>query len=636
MQAALIVLPVTAYTLLTLVFAQKAGSKSISAGLIKAHLVVFLFIAISTEALSAIQAITFPAILTAWLAFLLACSVFAGLRRYKIRQGLAVSVWRPTAPLEWVLVGALVFILVATLVTGFLYPPNTWDSMAYHMPRVVHWISNGSVAFYPTADVRQNYLAPLAEFAIMHFQILTGCDLYANMVQWTSFLVLICLGISVAAEFGLSRWQQLVSAVIVATIPMAILQASSTQNDLVVASFVMSFGLFMVRLRKTPDRESLILAAIALGLALLTKGTAYMYGAAVGISLSIPIVMASRCVRAELIRTMTGLTLIIIIALLLNTGHLWRNYHLYGHPLSTETDALHNEDMSASALLSNIVRNGALHIGTPSSRVRGYLDQAVQAILGSRLNDPKTTWAGASFKIPYTRHEDTAGNLIHVLVIMFSVVSLPIMWARRHCLHTRGYAIGIILAGILFCWLLKWQPWSSRLHTPLFAMAAPLMAVTITSGVSKVRKHVGHLIILLMILYSIRFVVANNSRDLESLRWVQKDRKELYFENRKTLFHGFDEAVRIVQGSTSKIVGLYSGGDGYEYPFWALANVAGKDTDPVVFRHVGVENLSATLGKESIIPAYVIATKKIQRWKHAAKYVSIYDSDYVSVYKSVD
>ena len=506
--------------------------------------------------------------------------------------------------------------------------------MTYHMPRVAHWIGNGSVAFYPTAIVRQNYLAPLAEFAIMRLQVLTDCDLYANLVQWTSFLALVCLGVVVAAELGLSRWQQLVSAVVVAVIPMAILQAWSTQNDLVVASFVMSFGYFMLCIRKAFSLENLLFAAIGLGLAILTKGTAYLYGAAIGTSLALPIVMSSRHTRAGLIRALAGLSMIVAVAVLLNSGHLWRNYQLYGHPLSTGTDVIHNEDMSVPAVLSNIVRNGALHMGTPSSRVRRQLNQTVQAILGSRLNDPKTTWAGASFEIPYTRHEDAAGNLIHMLVIAFSAVSIPILWARRQHLQVAWYAVGVVMAGVLFCWMLKWQPWASRLHTPLFAMAAPLMAITMTSSAGMAGKHVGRLMVLLMILYSIRFVVANNSRDLESLRWSHRGRNELYFESRKLLFPGYHDAVKIVRESGVQTVGLYCSGDSYEYPFWALAQQTGKGEAPIAFKHVGVENRSAALGEEEFLPAYVIATKNIERWEHAAEYVPIYESDYVDVFRA--
>ena len=228
MHPILILLPATAYSLLTLIFARKLEVREISEALVKAHLVIFAFIAVSTESLSSIQEISFPSLLTAWLLFLLVCFAVATLLIHRRNQGLSLPVLQRLNPLTEILVGAIVFILATTFVTAILYPPNNFDSMTYHMARVSHWINNNNISFYPTAIVRQNYQMPLAEFAIMHLQMLTGFDLYANLVQWSSFLVLICLGLLTAAELGLSNRQQLISAIAIATLPMAILQSSST------------------------------------------------------------------------------------------------------------------------------------------------------------------------------------------------------------------------------------------------------------------------------------------------------------------------------------------------------------------------------------------------------------------------
>ena len=636
MYAALILIPVIVYGLLTLAFVVKAGGKRIPKALVKAHLVVFTFITASTEALSFFEAISFPALLTAWLLFLLVCSVVAALFIRRNHQSVAWFAFRRPDPLTAVLVGAVGFILVATFFTAMVYPPNTWDSMTYHMPRVVHWISNGNVSFYPTADVRQNYLAPLAEFAIMHLQVLTDGDLFANLVQWISFVVLLCLSLTVAAELGLNKQQQLISAVVVATIPMAILQSSSTQNDLVVSAFLMSFALFMLRLRNELSHENVIFAAIGLGLALLAKGTAFLYGAGIGVALAVPILIASRHSQTGLIKASVSLLLIVFVALLINAGHFGRNYQLYGHPLSTETGPLHTEDHSIAALSSNIVRNGALHLGTPSSRMRRWVDSGVRAVLGSRVNDPKTMWAGATFEIPYTRHEDTAGNLIHMFVILLSVAVLPILWVKHHHTQAIGYTVGVLLAAVLFCWMLKWQPWASRLHTPFFAMAAPLIAIALTSDVLGAKKHICYLIVFLMVFYSIRFVMANNSRDLESLRWIDKNRTELYFENKPQLFRDYSNAIKIVQEAQAQTVGLYFGGDTYEYPFWALAKLTGKNDRPIIFRHVGVNNLSSTLNNNEFLPAYVIARKNFEGWRHAGRYAPVYRSNYANVFKKLE
>ncbi|MFT7563697.1 MAG: hypothetical protein ACI8ZT_001346, partial [Bacteroidia bacterium] len=258
----------------------------------KGHLVLFTFIAISTELLSSLHAITFTALLVAWCLFLLVgfFALFIHQRSYKVSTP---GSWG-AKPVTAILIGSITFILAITLFTAIVYPPNTWDSMTYHMPRVLHWITNNDVSFYPTEITRQNFQMPLAEFAIMHLQVLTGGDWYANLVQWVSFLVLISLGVVVADELGLERKLQLITAVIIATLPMAVLQASSTQNDLVVSVFLMSFGLFMLRLRVNFSTENLLFAAISLGLALLTKGTAYLYGVALGMSLAVPILLGRR------------------------------------------------------------------------------------------------------------------------------------------------------------------------------------------------------------------------------------------------------------------------------------------------------------------------------------------------------
>jgi hypothetical protein len=631
MHTCLIFLPAAAYFLLTLIFSRRSGMKGIPEALVKGHLVLFTFIAVSTEILSVFHAITFSTLLIGWLLFLSVCFIATALFIYRRKQDFSFPLLGRLTPLTKILVGAIAFILATTFATAVLYPPNNWDSMMYHMSRVAHWISNNNVSFYPTAIPEQNYPMPLAEFAIMHAQILTAGDLYANLVQWVSFLVLICLGLLVGAELGLSNGQQLISAIVVATLPMAILQASSTQNDLVVSSFVMSFGIFMLRIRKNLSADNLIFAAAALGLALLTKGTAYLYCAAIGTSLAIPVLLASG--RTYFLKVSAALSAVIIVALLLNTGHFWRNYQLYRHPLSTESQLYRNEDMTAATLVSGVVRNGVLHLGTPSRRINWYLDHAMQVALGSQSNNPKTTWPSTRFEVLYSRHEDAAGNLIHMLLALICLVSLPMLWYQRRHMRTIWYTIGVMLGAVLYCWILKWQPWASRLHTPLFVMAAPLLAMTITSGIG-VRKRIFYMILLCIVVYSLPFTLVNKSRPLISHEWNRKDRMELYFQNRPELFSGYRDAINIVKEATPQEVGLYLGPEDWEYPFWAFALLrTGKNQIPMTFRHVGVSNPSKNINRDVLLPIYVIATTRIENWEHVANYAAVYNSAHVSVFK---
>jgi hypothetical protein len=66
------------------------------------------------------------------------------------------------------------FILIVfflTLLIALIYPPNTFDSLSYNMPRVMNWIQSNNVNFYPTNDLRELVMGPRSQFIILHFSI---------------------------------------------------------------------------------------------------------------------------------------------------------------------------------------------------------------------------------------------------------------------------------------------------------------------------------------------------------------------------------------------------------------------------------------------------------------------------------
>ena len=122
--------------------------------------------------------------------------------------------------------------------------------MTYHMSRVAHWIQNQSVAHYPTNIPRQLELAPWAEFTVTHFQLLTGGDRLANSVQWFSMAGSL-LGVSlIAQQLGAGVVGQVLAVVFAATIPMGILQGSSTQNDYVVTFWLICVAYYTLSVIK--------------------------------------------------------------------------------------------------------------------------------------------------------------------------------------------------------------------------------------------------------------------------------------------------------------------------------------------------------------------------------------------------
>ena len=486
----------------------------------------------------------------------------------------------------------VVMIIVIVGIVSYVYPPNNWDSMTYHMSRVMHWIKNQSVNFYPTSNQRQLFLNPWAEFAILHLQLLNHGDLLANSVQFICMIGSI-LGVSlIAKELKSSIRGQIMSAVICATIPMAILQGSSTQNDGVVAFWLVCLVYFGFLLKKNPRFIYAFGVGISLGLSVLTKATAYIFAFPFLICIVIPWIKKVNPKKWKM------LFLIAAITLLLNSGHYLRNYNFYRHPLGiSEEDGgnyLSNELYSPSSVLSNIIRNASLHLGTSSKHLNRYLEQIVELkhdLIGLSTNDQRTTYRGTSYFIPgFNTHEDHAGNLLHVL-LLFSIIVLYSFKQPKDRLT--GIYIALVITGfVLFSGYLKWQPWHSRLHLPLFVLASPYMGTQLSKFSP---QKVQFIVISLLFINAVPYLFLNQTRPLlnVSLYDLNRNRDQLYYNNRPTIRDGYLDAVDVLREIKCSHIGLIISGDSYEYPLWVTLE---KSTEyEIIMRHVNVDNLSRNL-----------------------------------------
>jgi hypothetical protein len=170
--------------------------------------------------------------------------------------------------------------LLLLLATGLVYPPNNYDSMTYHMSRVAHWIQNGSVGYYETSLPLQNVMVPGVEYLILFLQVLSNSDYLANFVQFLAFVFLIFSTKYLNRIIGIPAWLSPYLLILVATLPMALLQASSTQTDLtaslLVYAIIFSFRrIFCGRLYRMSNKEFLF-AGISVGSAFLVKPTALL------------------------------------------------------------------------------------------------------------------------------------------------------------------------------------------------------------------------------------------------------------------------------------------------------------------------------------------------------------------------
>ena len=522
------------------------------------------FIYLSTEILNIFNALTTFPVLIAWM--LLAFSGFIIWWRngkYIPKYNLQFLTCRYQKGLFY----AILFILGVTLITALFAYPNNWDSMTYHLGRVMQWKQHHNVAQYPTQIDRQITQPPLAEYAILHLQILSNNDRLANLIQWLFFAGNIGAAALLASAAGANTRTQLLAAFFVATIPMAILQSNSTQNDLVVAFFVMMAILFA--LLSVKNQFSFYTTGafyLVCALALLCKGTAFIY--------LLPVVLffgLTYLIKKKL-AAMPSLIFGLMLVATLYFPFAYRNYEIYKSPLGKSYE-LNNEVYTIGGFISNVSKNATMHLRTPVPAINDAITNGVirfNKLIGVDVNAPKYNWAPSpDFEVGYfSAHEDAAGNFLQVLLFAFALVWMLVK--RKNFSGTQKLLAGLILIMfLLFCFVLKWQIWHVRLHLLLFIAGAVLFAIVIEQTPRLLSRGIA----LITFLFSLIFLFYNQSRPLIGANNIfTTPAATQYFASNKLLQHDFMEVNTVLQSNNCNTVAFISGGDSWEYPFWRFNN----------------------------------------------------------------
>jgi hypothetical protein len=542
-----------------------------------------------TETLGAARLLTVAAVASAWVAATVVSAFILTRVRPADPPPPNPSPPAPSKAVLWALGLAVALVGVAALAGA----PTNWDALSYHLPRVMHWIQNASVDHYPTHILRQLHQAPWSEFAVMHLQLLSGGDRLANTIQWLALLGT-AVGVSVVAEqLGGGPPAQLLSAVFYATVPMAVLEGSNPKNDEVLSFWVVCGAVATLDLVAGKDAgrpRKILLFAAAAGLAVLTKATAYVFLA----PLLVWILAARIAHRGRELRAF-GPGILIFVAL--NAGHYSRNAAVYGSPIGpVEEGTSHlryvNEAFGPAQVASNLARNLALQLETPLEGPDRLIEAAVRAfhrLIGADPDDPRTSWN--PFRLSSTLvNADRAGSPFHVVLIAAALV-LAAKGLRDR--RMGAYAIVCGSACVLFAAVLKWQPWHSRLHLPLFALWAPFVGVVLGA---RLAPRATAAVATLLLLSAAPWVLANGSHPLCCRKSVLvEDRLTQYFTNDPDLQRPYEQAARRVLRERCGQIGLVSDADSWEYPLWKVFE---QPKVPVRIEHVLVTNESSRKAAE--------------------------------------
>jgi hypothetical protein len=478
--------------------------------------------------------------------------------------------------------------------TALIAPPNNYDSMTYHMARVMHWLQHGTVAHYPTHLMRQLHQGPWAEFAIANLMGLAGSDRVANLVQWFA-LAGTGLGVSlIAQQLGAKRRGQLLAAALACSLPMGILQASTTQNDLVESFWLVCFTSILLALRTAAGRALFLYAAAAggaLGLAVLTKGTGYVFGAPLALWLGLSLLGRLRA------RALAPLALAALVGLAVNAGHYGRNTELYGTPIGPggEEDGQYryaNAVFGPRVLVSNILRNAVLEIAVPIRAADRIEEGAVRAIhrwIGADPDDPRTTFTDEKFAVRgmFWHSENMAASPLHSILWIAFLIALPrLRWPDRR--PVSFFAAALVGGFLLFSFYLRWQPWHCRLLLPLLALAQAPIALLLER---EVKPRAAIAVALALLVLAVPPIVWSLGRPMTGKASIfDTSRTALYFTSAPGAGSVYQRLAAGVAARKANDIGFVMGVNDYEYPLWVLL----RQRNPRArIEHVEVANVSA-------------------------------------------
>ena len=527
------------------------------------------FLSIMTELLGAFQLLNPTAVALTWLAFAI-CFV----RRFPSRP-------KAVAASDWLLIAPVLLLVTLLGWLAVITPPNTYDAMAYHLPRVVYWAQQHSVASFPTPYLNQLQFPPFAEYLSLHLWLLTGGDHLANLPQWYGYAGSILAASALAADLGASSRAQIITAILVATTPNAILQATGAKNDCVLSFWLLCVILFSRRALEF--KQPPWIAACAVALALLTKGTAYLFVLPILLAIVLPRIRQSAALIAASL----------LLTVLLNGPFYLRNFELSGNPLGFDSAhgdgryRVRNDRFGWDVTVSNAIRGLSAHLAFRDPATNQLVYESVLAthrFLGIDPADPATTWPDSTFAPPAnSNHEASSPNRWQLLLL---ALALPFaLWNRP----TRWLTLGWLAAWLLFFSLLRWQPYMARLHLPLFLAGAAIFGLLL----DQLRPRFLSIAIALLLLLNARpFVLNNWLRPLSGSESILgRSRAQNYFRDIAPItdYATAAEAVDLIAQSDCRRVGVDSNRMELEYPFLALL----LERDPrFVFQHLDVRNAS--------------------------------------------
>lgn len=526
---------------------------------------------------------------TAWGIVAIVTAYFSFKQKNQVTQTL-IAAWTTLFRIEkrylYLLLASVVFILVPLLLLAIFIPPNNWDSLAYHLPRIEHWIQDQNIYPYPTNIIRQIITPPLSEYLLLNIRILAGNDCFLNIVQFMALLVVIAAFTQILKQLKVNYKGQVLGYALLLSLPMVIFQATTTQTDLLSAFFLIAFLLYTLNFIQSnyTNKIDFLLLVLAISLGILTKYTIAIFALPFILSI-IYKVLATKKWTWIIWTCATALAIAAIVV----APFLFRNVVSFGSLTGNEyfEASMSNSHISIQYTIANAFKNIADFISIPINFFNEILLSVlnkIHSLLGISINDNGANWNKMEFIINNHLNEDSAGSLLHFLLI---VLSISLIWKLKNRKNLLWICIGLFATFIIYSAIFRYSPWNNRLFLPLIIVwliiVAYILHNTIKNSLFVFIISTGLLMIAILPVYFnrakpiimdpfyLKRVLSHSPKAAEKIKTVfEKNRMDNYFVWTPFLQKQLDTVFNQIPLDKNRI-DLSTEFDSHEYMIWLYA-----------------------------------------------------------------
>ncbi len=353
--------------------------------------------------------------------------------------------------------------------------PANWDSMTYHLTRIMFWMRNRTVTYYDTPNIRQLVTPVLAEYINLHVVCLCGGDSFANMLQNFSSYGCLLFIYSILRELKCSRKWAAVGMLLLETTNAFFAESISTQVD-VTASYRLLIVVFILLtiMRKNDlnlDRKNISLFAllgIGAGILFITKSNAAISAATIGI-----FAILLRIYRHDRVSNVIGLFSISgLCAVLIALPTFIRNYRFCGDILASDyVGKISIGTLRPKYVIVNMLKNIVMAaVNRNNAGVLYDFLVRISNLMSVDVNSELISYNNNNFVVQYSLDMDcSSAHLVMFLIILVLVAGgIRLIWKRKYMDLLN--VILLIQFFVTTCFV-RWQVWVVRLMLPAIVIS---------------------------------------------------------------------------------------------------------------------------------------------------------------------